>query len=87
MAMTTPVEIRKEHGGRAGPGDHFTMRFVLGSQYTTETAPRPADPAVRLTTTPPKERLAAVEFPGAFCLFVRFFVGGSGVGCALAVRA
>jgi hypothetical protein len=78
------VEIRKEHGGRAGPGDHFTMRFVLGSQYTTETAPRPADPAVRLTTTPPKERLAAVEFPGAF--FVVFvFVGAC--GCCVSVLA
>lgn len=64
--MTTPVEIRKEHARGGGPGERFTMRFVMGSKYTTENAPRPSDPAVRLTTTPPRERLAAVEFPGAW---------------------
>jgi hypothetical protein len=63
--MTTPVEIRKEHPRSGAPGERYTMRFVLGSKYTTETAPRPQDPQVRLTTTPPKERLAAVEFTGA----------------------
>ena len=59
LAMTTPVEIRKE----GGVDDSYEMRFIVGSKYTTETAPRPADPKVRLTTTP-RERLAARKFPG-----------------------
>jgi len=63
MAMTTPVEIRKEAHHRGG-GEAYSMRFIVSSSYTTETAPRPVDSKVRLTTTPPRERLAAREFAG-----------------------
>jgi hypothetical protein len=62
MAMTTPVEIRKDAQHR-GAGEAYSMRFIMASPYTTETAPRPMDSKVRLTTTA-RERLAAREFAG-----------------------
>jgi hypothetical protein len=57
LAMTTPVTTRRLPEGVA-------MQFVLPSQYTIDTAPRPTDPAVRLRAVP-AGRVAVWRFSGS----------------------
>ena len=56
VAMTAPVET-------AASKNHTLMRFFLPSGLSTETAPRPTDPQVRVVTVP-EQTLAALSFTG-----------------------
>lgn len=56
IAMTAPVTQTPGEGG-------WVVRFMMPSQYTLETLPRPAGSTVRLETLPPR-RMAAVRFSG-----------------------
>ena len=56
VAMTAPVET-------AASKNHALMRFFLPSGLSTETAPRPTDPQVRVVTVP-EQTLAALSFTG-----------------------
>jgi hypothetical protein len=56
MSMTTPVLTSYER-------DSYEMAFVLPSMLTSNTAPRPTDPAVYIRDILP-DRVAAREFPG-----------------------
>ena len=56
VAMTAPVET-------AVSKHHTLMRFFLPSGLSTETAPRPTDPQVRVVTVP-EQTLAALSFTG-----------------------
>ncbi len=57
IAMTAPVTQTAEADGT------WVVRFIMPSQYTLETLPRPAGSTVRLQTLPPR-RMAAVQFSG-----------------------
>lgn len=75
VAMTAPV-LRERSAGESGEtiamtapvlqeasGDAWIMTFVMPSEYTLETLPRPTDSAVEIRTVPSK-RVAVVEFSG-----------------------
>ncbi len=57
IAMTAPVTQTP------GDGGEWVVRFIMPSQYTLETLPKPAGSQVRLETLPPR-RMAAVRFSG-----------------------
>jgi len=57
IAMTAPVTQTPQADG------DWTVRFIMPSQYTLDTLPRPAGSSVRLQTLPPR-RMAAVRFSG-----------------------
>ena len=57
IAMTAPVTQT------AGGNGTWVVRFIMPSEYTLETLPRPAGSTVRLETLPPR-RMAAVQFSG-----------------------
>lgn len=54
MRMTAPVESR-----HAGVGDESTYAFVMESQYTMDTLPKPNNPNIRIREKP--ERIVAVR--------------------------
>lgn len=56
IAMTAPVT-------QQGNGDRWLVRFVMPSNYTIDTLPKPANPAVRLKEIP-TTRYAAIRFSG-----------------------
>lgn len=56
VAMTSPVT-------REAAGDAYTVRFMMPSEQTAETLPRPENPAIRLVTVEPGLR-AVVRFTG-----------------------
>jgi hypothetical protein len=56
IAMTAPVL-------QAGQSGNWTVRFLMPSNYTLETLPKPNDPRVRLAAVP-ATRLAVVQFSG-----------------------
>jgi len=56
ISMTAPVLTEESAGG-------WDVTFVLPSEITAETAPRPADPAVRIETVPAR-RVAIARFSG-----------------------
>ncbi len=57
IAMTAPVTQT------SGEGGEWVVRFIMPSEYTLETLPKPAGAQVRLETLPPR-RMAAVKFSG-----------------------
>lgn len=57
IAMTAPVAAEPRGDGR------YAMRFFLPKSYTSETAPEPTDPRVRLLRLP-AEDVAALGFSG-----------------------
>ncbi len=57
IAMTAPVTQTRQDGG------DWVVRFIMPSQYTLDTLPRPAGSTVRLDTLPPR-RMASVKFSG-----------------------
>ena len=62
IAMTAPVV--QQPGSEADEGaDNYRIQFVLPAGLTLETAPAPADPAVRLRVVPPSTA-AAIRFSG-----------------------
>ena len=56
IAMTTPVATQPASGA-------VRMQFFLPSSYSAETAPRPADPRIRVVALP-EATFAAVRFSG-----------------------
>jgi hypothetical protein len=56
IAMTAPVETQ-----RSGQG--VVMRFMMPSQYTVETLPKPNDPRVQIRQVPGRT-MAAIRFSG-----------------------
>jgi hypothetical protein len=56
VAMTAPVTTEPA-------GDRYRMHFVMPSQYTMDTLPRPRDGRVKLREVPP-QRMAVVRFSG-----------------------
>jgi hypothetical protein len=56
VAMTAPVET-------AAAADGTQMRFFLPARFTSDTAPQPSDPRVRLVAVP-EETVAVVRFSG-----------------------
>lgn len=56
IAMTAPVTQKLD-------GNAWKVRFVMPSEYTMETLPRPVSPEVELIEVPSK-RLAAIQFSG-----------------------
>ena len=56
IAMTAPVT-------REGSGDAWTVRFMMPSEYTAETLPRPENGAIRIVTVDPGRR-AVHRFAG-----------------------
>jgi len=56
IAMTAPVTTAPE-------GNRFRMHFVMPSQYTMATLPKPKDERVKLREVP-AQRMAAVRFSG-----------------------
>jgi len=60
IAMTAPVTMASEN--LAG-GSAWRMHFVMPSQYTMATLPKPANPAVKLRELPPR-RVAVLRFSG-----------------------
>ena len=56
IAMTAPLTQKAE-------GNSWMVRFVMPSQYTLVSLPRPANPAVKLTEVPGK-RFAVIRFSG-----------------------
>lgn len=63
IAMTAPV-TQSPNSGTSEDGQHtWTIRFIMPSQYTLETLPRPAGSDVRLKTVP-AERRVAIRFSG-----------------------
>ncbi len=54
MQMTAPVESRD-----AGAGEESTYAFVMESQYTMDTLPKPNNPNIRIRERP--ERIVAVR--------------------------
>jgi len=56
VAMTAPVT-------QQGDGESWQVRFVMPARYTTDTLPRPIDPAVNLKHLEAK-RFAAIRFSG-----------------------
>jgi len=65
IAMTAPVTVepRGPATGSAMKADRWRVHFVMPSQYTMATLPRPVNPAVTLREVPGK-RYAAVMFSG-----------------------
>jgi hypothetical protein len=70
VAMTAPVEVRSEEIAMTAPVERAVdeegrvrMRFFLPSAYTVDTAPRPADPRVKLVPVP-EETLAILRYSG-----------------------
>ncbi|MGM0398039.1 MAG: SOUL family heme-binding protein [Halobacteriota archaeon] len=57
LPMTVPVRS----GSSEDDGDTYRMAFYLPDEYGLETAPAPADPAVRLVGEPPRT-LAVTQF-------------------------
>jgi hypothetical protein len=57
IAMTAPVT-------QQGDGESWQVRFVMPARYTTDTLPKPIDPAVTLKRLEAK-RFAAIRFSGA----------------------
>ena len=57
IAMTAPVESQPQ------AGDHWLVRFVMPSQYTIATIPRPDNPDVDLIEQPAKT-VVAIRFSG-----------------------
>ncbi len=57
IAMTAPVM-------QQGDEESWQVRFVMPARYTTDTLPRPIDPAVTLKHLEAK-RFAAIRFPGS----------------------
>jgi hypothetical protein len=71
VAMTAPVmqQPRNEKIAMAAPltqsdGESWQVRFVMPALYTTDTLPKPIDPAVNLKHLEAK-RFAAIRFSGA----------------------
>lgn len=64
IAMTAPV-TQTRTPGREGEdeGGEWVVRFIMPSEYTLDTLPRPAGSSVRLQTLPAR-RMAAVKFSG-----------------------
>lgn len=56
IAMTSPVTQQSQ-------GDSWQVRFIMPSEYTMETLPTPANPAVSLIEVPGK-RVAVIRFSG-----------------------
>jgi hypothetical protein len=56
IAMTAPVASEASAGG-------VRMQFYLPARYSAESAPKPADPRIRIVPLP-EERLAVVRFSG-----------------------
>ena len=57
IAMTAPVTQTRQDGG------DWVVRFIMPSEYTLDTLPRPAGSSVRLETLPAR-RMASVKFSG-----------------------
>ncbi len=57
IAMTAPVTQTQQGGGE------WVVRFIMPSEYTLETLPRPAGSTVRLQALPAR-RMASVKFSG-----------------------
>lgn len=57
IAMTAPVTQTREADG------DWIVRFIMPSQYTLDTLPRPAGSSVRLETLPARQ-MASVKFSG-----------------------
>jgi hypothetical protein len=64
IAMTAPVTMASENlpSGNAG-GNNWRMHFVMPSQYTMATLPKPVNPAVKLRELPAR-RVAVIRFSG-----------------------
>lgn len=58
IAMTAPVTQQS-----AGEENVWTVRFIMPSQYTRDTIPKPLNEAVVLVEEPP-QRFAAIRFSG-----------------------
>lgn len=56
IAMTVPVERNRD-------SSNTTLRFFLPASFSTETAPIPSDPGVRIVEVPP-QTLAVLRFSG-----------------------
>ncbi len=56
IAMTTPVTQAETDQG-------WTVQFMMPSEYTLETLPKPKDSRIRIVTTDPV-RMAVLRFPG-----------------------
>jgi hypothetical protein len=56
IAMTSPVTQQSQ-------GETWQVRFIMPSEYTMETLPKPANPAVTLIEVPAK-RVATIRFSG-----------------------
>lgn len=61
IAMTAPVT--QERAGESSDGSTWRVRFIMPSQYTLETLPKPADSDVELREVQPSRR-AAIRFSG-----------------------
>ena len=57
IAMTAPVT-------QQGDADNWQIRFVMPARYTTDTLPKPIDPAVNLKRLEAR-RFAAIRFSGS----------------------
>jgi len=62
IAMTAPV-TQTQIAGEGSEDGAWVVRFIMPSEYTLDTLPRPAGSSVRLQTLPPR-RMAAVRFSG-----------------------
>ncbi|MEL7026654.1 MAG: heme-binding protein [Pseudomonadota bacterium] len=56
IAMTSPVTRQRS-------GDAWTVRFMMPSEYTSDTLPKPQNDAIRIVTVDPGRR-AVVRFAG-----------------------
>jgi len=56
IAMTAPVATEKDAGG-------VRMQFYLPARYSAASAPKPADPRIRIIALP-EERVAVMRFSG-----------------------
>jgi hypothetical protein len=78
IAMTAPVAQERRPGGREGTkiamtapvaqekrGEGWTVAFVMPSEHTMKTLPKPDDPRVGLREVPAR-RVAAVTFSGTW---------------------
>jgi effector-binding domain-containing protein len=57
IAMTTPVTVTGN--------DHFTVAFIMPSEYTLEALPIPKDSSIHFTPIP-AHKMAAIRFSGYF---------------------
>jgi len=62
IAMTAPV-TQTQIAGEESEDGAWVVRFIMPSEYTLDTLPRPAGSSVRLQTLPAR-RMAAVKFSG-----------------------